>query len=85
MIPIISVFSELIGSSDSAKVVTLHAEYLTRLKESKSNLITKKLGFGLNFMPPGVPEAEIGRFRSYPACKNDFFTLFSTVFALLLH
>ena len=82
MTPIISVFSDLIGSSDSAKVVILQAEYLRRLEESKSNLITKKLGFGLNFMPPGVLGAEIGRFRSYPVCKNDFFTLFSTVFAL---
>ena len=58
-------------------------EYLRRPEESESNLITKKLVFGLNFMPPGVLGATIGRFLSYLAYKNAFFALFTTVFELL--
>ena len=56
-------------------------EYLKLLQLVRQVPITKKLGFGLNFLMPGVPHSENQRFVSYPACKNDFLALFTTVFS----
>ena len=58
-------------------------EYLKSQQLAKQVHITKKLDFWINFMVPGVPGAEIGRFWSYLACKNDFFALFTTDFTLI--
>ena len=59
-----------------------HTRYLSYLKAFREVHKTKKLVFGLNFIIPGVPDSENQRFGSYPACKNDFFALFTTVFTL---
>ena len=58
-------------------------EYLKLLQLVRQVHITKKLGFGFNFITTGVPDSENWRFVSYPACKNDFFALFITVFSPL--
>ena len=58
-------------------------EYLKSHQLALQVHVTKKLVFGLDFMLPGVLGAEIGRFWSYLACKNDFFALFTAVFELL--
>ena len=78
----ISVISDFCGSFYIAKEPILQAEYLQLLKLVRQAYLRKKSGIGLNFIPKEVLQAEIGRFRSYSACKNDFFSLFSTVFAL---
>ena len=57
-------------------------EYLKLLQLVRQVHITKKLGFGFNFITTGVPDSENQRFLSYTACKNDFFALFITVFSL---
>ena len=59
-----------------------HTEYLKSLQLVRQVHITKKLGFGFNFITTGVPDSENQRFLSYTACKNDFFALFITVFSL---
>ena len=79
----ISVISYFCGSFYIAKEPTFQAEYLQLLKLVRQAYLRKKSGIGLNFIPKEVLQAEIGRFRSYSACKNDFFSLFSTDFALL--
>ena len=79
----ISVISYFCGSFYIAKEPIFQAEYLQLLKLVRQAYLRKKSGIGLNFIPKEVLQAEIGRFRSYSACKNDFFSLFSTVFALL--
>ena len=78
----ISVISYLCGSFYIAKEPIFQAEYLQLLKLVRQAYLRKKSGIGLNFIPKEVLQAEIGRFRSYSACKNDFFSLFSTVFPL---
>ena len=78
---IMTAISDFLGVISSAKVAIFWAEYLRRPEESESNLITKKLGFGLNFMIPGVLGAEIGRFLSYSACKMAFLQFLVLFFA----
>ena len=58
-------------------------EYLKSLQLVRQVHITKKLGFGFNFITTGVPDSENQRFLSYTACKIDFLTVFSTVISLL--
>ena len=79
----ISDISYFCGSFYIAEEPIFQAEYLQLLKLVRQAYLRKKSGIGLNFIPKEVLQAEIGRFRSYSACKNDFFSLCSTVFALL--
>ena len=79
----ISVISYFCGSFYIAKEPIFRAEYLQLLQLVRQAYLRKKSGIGLNFIPKEVLQAKIGRFWSYPACKNDFFALFITVFSPL--
>ena len=70
------------GSFYIAEEPIFQAEYLQLLKLVRQAYLRKKSGIGLNFIPKEVLQAEIGRFWSYPACKNDFFAFFTTVVPL---
>ena len=58
-------------------------EYLKSHQLALQVHLTKKLVFWILFMATGVSGAEIGRFWSYLACKNDFFAFFTTDFTLV--